>query len=67
MLRIFTWPLSLIGFVLNTVLGIVGGIFGFLLGICCVVLGGVLCATIIGALVGVPLLLFGLGLMLKSL
>lgn len=67
MLKIFFWPLSLVGFAINTVLGIVGGIFGFILGLVCVIGGGALCVTIIGAVIGIPLVLFGLGMMVKSL
>ncbi len=71
------WPFALVIGILRGVFGLVGGLIGFLLSaigglfslLLAVVLfiaGAALCMTIIGAIIGVPLILFALGLAVKA-
>ena len=67
MLRLLTWPfrmaLDLIGLILN----LTGALIAFVLGVVICCLGVVLCLTGIGAIIGVPMVIFGGGLILKSI
>lgn len=67
MLKILFWPLSLAGFIIRSVLSFVGNAVGFFLGLGAVAVGATLCVTVIGAVVGAPLILLGIGIALKSL
>ena len=64
---IFTGALGLAGKIIGFVLGAVGGlislIFAFVLG----AVGVALCMTIIGAVIGVPLILFAAGLAFRAI
>lgn len=63
----FVWPfwaiLRLVGFIIEMVGRLVGAILGFVI----FVIGILLCLTLIGAIVGVPLAAFGLLLFFRSL
>ena len=67
MLKILFWPLSLAGWLIQTILSIVGSLLGFFVGLAMADVGIMLCKTFILAILGVPLVLLGGGLMLKSL
>ena len=67
MLRLLTWPFRM-GMELNgMILGLTGRLAAFILGgvICCA--GVALCLTVIGLILGVPMVIFGGGMMLKSI
>ena len=63
----FLWPfwaiMRLVGFVLEMTGRLIGALLGFLL----FFIGLVLCVTVVGAIIGIPLALFGLMLFLRSL
>lgn len=67
MLRLLTWPFRLALDITGWVLSLTGRMLAFILGalFCC--LGVLLCMTGIGAIMGVPLVIFSGGLMLKSI
>ncbi len=53
--------------VLGGVVGVMGGaVFGIVSGIFLIIIGVLLCATIIGAILGIPLILFGLGMVITG-
>jgi hypothetical protein len=63
----FIWPfwalLRFIGFILEMSGRLVGALLGFVL----FFIGVVLCMTVVGAIAGIPLALFGLLLIMRSL
>ena len=67
MLNVLTWPFRVAADLLGLLLSLAGSMIGLCIGfvICC--LGVLLCLTGIGLIVGVPLAIFGGGLMLKSI
>ena len=67
MLKILFWPLSLAGFIIRSVLSFAGNVVSFFLGLGAIAVGVALCVTVIGAVVGVPLILLGIGIAFKSL
>ena len=67
MLRLLTWPFRMGMELIGMILGLTGRLAAFSLGgvICCA--GVVLCLTVIGLILGVPMVIFGGGMMLKSI
>ncbi len=67
MLKLLTWPFRLAADLIGWILNLAGSILGLAIGfaICC--LGVLLCLTGIGAIIGVPMVIFGGGLMLRSI
>ena len=67
MLRLLTWPFRMGMELIGMILGLMGRLAAFILGgvICCA--GVALCLTVIGLILGVPMVIFGGGLMLKSI
>jgi len=66
-MRFFTWPFLFASGLTAIILSLVGRIFAFALGIAIVAIGVALCATVIGLIIGVPMVLFGAGLMIRSI
>ena len=67
MLKLLTWPFSLAADLIGMLLNLAGSILGLAIGFVICALGVLLCLTGIGAIVGIPLAVFGGGLMLKSI
>lgn len=67
MLRILSWPFVAAGALIALILSAVGRIFSFGLGLAITAIGVILCATIAGLVLGVPMVIFGGGLMLRSI
>ena len=67
MLRILSLPFVAAGALIGLILSAVGRIFSFGLGLAVVVLGVVLCASVVGIVLGVPMVIFGGGLMIRSI
>ena len=67
MLRLLTWPFRVAADLMGLILSLAGSMIGLCIGfvICC--LGVLLSLTGIGMIVGIPLAIFGGGLMLKSI
>ena len=67
MLNVLTWPFRVAADLMGLLLSLAGSMIGLVIGfvICC--LGVLLCLTGIGLIIGVPLTIFGGGLMLKSI
>lgn len=67
MLRLLTWPFSLAARMIELVLSAAGRLAAFGLGLLTCALGVALCMTLVGALLGVPMVIFGGGMLLKSI
>ena len=67
MLRLLLWPVTMYVSLVGLLLRLMGRALGFCSGLAMAVLGGLLCCTIIGAVIGIPLGLVGLGMMFKCL
>ena len=65
MLRLLLWPVTMYVNLVGLLLRLMGRAVGFCVGLVLAALGGLLCCTIIGAVVGIPLGLVGLGMMSK--
>lgn len=61
------WPFYALMQLVIWILKVTGRLLGFILGLVMVVLGVVLCMTLIGAILGVPLCILGVMLAWKSL
>lgn len=61
------WPFKAIFWLVASIIGLVGRFVAILLGLVLFVVGVLVSLTIIGAIVGIPLALFGLLLMLKGI
>jgi len=67
MLRLLTWPFRLAADLMGMILSLAGSMLGLAIGFVFCALGVLLCLTGIGMILGVPLAIFGGGLMLKSI
>ena len=65
MLRLLLWPVTMYVNLVGLLLRLMCRAVGFCVGLVLAALGGLLCCTIIGAVVGIPLGLVGLGMMFK--
>jgi hypothetical protein len=63
----FLWPFVALWRLIAGILELTGRLLGIILGLVLVIVGFVLSLTIIGAVVGIPLMLFGLLLMVRGL
>ncbi|MBP3637784.1 MAG: hypothetical protein J6K13_09550 [Clostridia bacterium] len=67
MLRLLTWPFRMAADLIGLILSLAGSILGLAIGFVICALGVLLCLTGIGMIIGIPLAIFGGGLMLKSI
>lgn len=67
MIRVLTWPFRMVWSLLGVIFLAAGKLLTLLLGLALAVLGVVLTGSIIGAGIGIPLLIFGVLLMIRSL
>ncbi|MGN0779360.1 MAG: hypothetical protein ACI4MJ_09455 [Aristaeellaceae bacterium] len=65
--NLLTWPFQLAASLIGLILSAVGRVTAFVLGL--VICGGgvLLSLTVVGAILGVPMVIFGGGLMMKSI
>ena len=61
------WPFVAIWRLLTWILGLTGRLVAIILGVVFMIVGVVISATVIGAVVGVPLVVFGFLLVLRGL
>ncbi|MBE6906133.1 MAG: hypothetical protein E7476_07690 [Ruminococcaceae bacterium] len=66
MLRILFWPFELIWWIIGLVFDLLGFIISLTIGLILTILGAVLTFTIVGAFIGIPLIVFGLLLAVRS-
>ena len=67
MLRVLTWPFRMVWSFIGIVFLGIGKLLSMLLGVILAAIGVALCCTIIGAIMGVPLVVLGVALFLSSL
>ena len=67
MLRLLTWPFRMAADLIGLILSLAGSILGLAIGFVICALGVLLCLTGIGMIIGIPLAIFGGGLMQKSI
>ena len=65
--NLLTWPFQLAANLIGLILGAVGRLTAFILGL--IICGGgvALCLTTVGAILGIPMIVFGGGLMIRSI
>ena len=64
---LLTWPIQLALGIIGWVMELAGNLTAFIIGLVICAVGAALCMTLIGAVIGLPLVIFGGGLMLKSI
>ncbi|MBQ7114259.1 MAG: hypothetical protein IJO10_08480 [Clostridia bacterium] len=67
MLRVLFWPFKMLWSFVGVVFLAIGKLMSLLLGLLITVIGAVLCATLVGAIVGIPLVILGVTMMVRSL
>ena len=67
MLKLLTWPFRLAADLMGMVLSLAGSMLGLAIGFVFCAVGVLFCLTGIGMIIGVPMVIFGGGLMLKSI
>ncbi|MGYP000094508724 len=67
MLRVLTWPFRMVWSFIGIVFLGIGKLLSMLLGVILAAIGVALCCTIIGAIIGVPLVVLGVAMFLRSL
>lgn len=65
--QILTLPFVLIWKLLSLVVGLVGRLIALVLGIVLTIVGILLTTTVVGAIIGIPLIFIGFGLILRAL
>jgi len=63
----FLWPFWVIWRLVATIIELTGRLVGLILGAVFILVGVVLSLTVVGAILGIPLALFGIMLMVRSL
>ncbi|MFN8445853.1 MAG: hypothetical protein U0175_33995 [Caldilineaceae bacterium] len=61
------WPFYVVAQLVTGILKLTGRLLAAIIGFVLLVVGGVLCLTIIGAILGIPLMIFGLMLMVRAI
>lgn len=61
------WPLQILWRLATVIIELTGRLFAILLGVMFIAVGVLLTLTIVGALVGIPLILLGFSLVLRGL
>ena len=67
MLNFLFWPFALCGRLIGFLLSACGRLLSLMLGAILAVVGAVLCATLIGAIPGIPITIFGAALIFRSI
>ena len=67
MMKLLFWPIDLAMRLISLILGMTGRVMSLMLGLILCGVGVLLCASIIGLIVGVPLCVFGGALIFRSL
>ena len=61
------WPFEALWWLVTTILALTGRLIVVLLGVILMLVGGLISATLVGAIIGIPLLFFGVLLALRGL
>ena len=63
----FLWPFVAIWDLITWILQLTGRLVAAILGLVFMIVGAILTVTVIGAVVGIPLIIFGFALMVRSI
>lgn len=63
----FLWPFAAIWNLVAWIVGLTGRMLAVILGLVLMIVGIILTITIVGAIIGIPLILFGLMLVIRGL
>lgn len=63
---IIFWPFVAVWNLIEFIFKMIGRLFAVLLGLMIMILGAILCFTIVGAVVGIPLAIFGFTMMIRG-
>lgn len=63
----FLWPFVALGDLITWILQITGRLVAAILGLVLTIVGAILTVTVVGAVIGLPLIVFGLMLMIRSI
>ena len=63
----FLWPFVAIWDLITWILQLTGRLVAAILGLVFMIVGAILTITVIGAVVGIPLIIFGFALMVRSI
>ena len=63
----FLWPFVAIWDLITWILQLTARLVAAILGLVFMIVGAILTVTVIGAVVGIPLIIFGFGLMVRSI
>jgi len=63
----FLWPFVVIWNLITWILQLTGRLVAATLGLVFMIIGAILTVTVIGAVVGIPLIIFGFALMVRSI
>jgi hypothetical protein len=61
------WPFEALWWLVTTILALTGRFIVVVLGAVLMLIGGLISATLVGAMIGIPLLFFGVLLVLRGL
>jgi len=61
------WPFETLWWMVTTILELTGRLIAVVLGAVLMLVGGLISATLVGAIIGIPLLFFGVLLVLRGL
>lgn len=64
---LLTWPFKVVGTIIALTFGLLGSILSAVVGIVMAAVGLFFSLTVVGAVIGIPLMLFGILLLLKAL
>lgn len=67
MMRVLLWPFAAAWSLVGVIFSAIGRLFSFGMGFAITVIGVVLCMSIVGLVVGVPLVGFGIALLARSI
>ncbi len=67
MLRILSFPFIAAGTLISFILGALGRFVAFFIGFAIAAVGVVLCLSVVGLILGIPMVVFGGGLMMRSI
>ncbi len=67
MLRILAFPFVAAGILISFILGALGRLLAFFLGFAIAAIGVALCLSVVGLILGIPMVMFGGGLMVRSI
>lgn len=65
--NIITAPFRFCGWLIGLILEVTGRLISLVIGLAICAVGVALCFTVVGAIIGIPLIIFGGALMLKSI